>query len=729
MTRRKIVAIVAALASVTLTGCNQSGENPSSSSSVDTTPTSITTPSSSASSSSTSSSSKEEVTLETLWTDYDTITISEAIQIAAEAGETATSERYYIKGLIEEISNESYGEMTISDSTGELLVYGTYGADGKDRYPALKEKPVEGDFVLLYANLQEFKGTPEVKSGWITDFYSNSQSSFDPDGYTEATITEAKQMAAGANAKVSGKVAAFTYDSSMSRSGFLLTDGVDGLAVYDTSAAAQVEVGNSVTLCGTRENYISSSEQSAAAELGYTGARQLVDVTVVDNDEDTTAPNYSKAQTSTMREILATPGSTNITGDIYRVTGFVHKQEGGNFVNYYIDDLDGETGTYAYTNASGKDYAWLDEFDGKVCDIVLAVQNAKSSSTGLLWRVMPLQAEVIEDFEFDESKIPQFALDYYVSDLFEDTYQADPAMEVPTSLESPNEYVDLSGVTISYESSDTNIAYFESQDGKTYFHASEENTGDVTITATANLEGQESATFEKAISVVEPPKYDAITVKEASALYEQNVEVTVRGVVGPSTTNQNGFYLIDETGSIPCILSEKAALETVAIGQTVVVKGTAMLKHSGSSTFGQIEIGEAQILHNEYGNTPYSKESFITGSSISEIKALDYSDSTNTLKVFILDNVKIQKTDAMYPTYYILDNSVDTAAEDWTDYGIQLYSSSESQYAWLDDFVSPVSLELAICNYNSKTYIRGCVLSVTDATHTGYNTLNVRAQD
>ena len=63
---------------------------------------------------------------------------------------------------IKSISNPTYGEMTITDGTNELYVYGTYGADGVARYSELEEKPYKGDQVLLYCTLQSFGGEPEV---------------------------------------------------------------------------------------------------------------------------------------------------------------------------------------------------------------------------------------------------------------------------------------------------------------------------------------------------------------------------------------------------------------------------------------------------------------------------------------------------------------------------------------------------------------------------------------
>ena len=69
---------------------------------------------------------KWEKNEESLKDKYECITISEAIALANAAGETVTAESYYVYGIIETVSNPTYGEMTISDETGSIYVYGTF---------------------------------------------------------------------------------------------------------------------------------------------------------------------------------------------------------------------------------------------------------------------------------------------------------------------------------------------------------------------------------------------------------------------------------------------------------------------------------------------------------------------------------------------------------------------------------------------------------------------------
>lgn len=103
------------------------------------------------------------------WADYACITIAEAIAICQQTGTTQTTEKYYIRGTVDEIWNETYGNMNISDDTGTIKIYGSYSADGSVRFDAMTERPAVGDEVLLYGPLVNYKGnTPEMVPGSLT---------------------------------------------------------------------------------------------------------------------------------------------------------------------------------------------------------------------------------------------------------------------------------------------------------------------------------------------------------------------------------------------------------------------------------------------------------------------------------------------------------------------------------------------------------------------------------
>ena len=59
------------------------------------------------------------------------------------------------------------------------------------------------------------------------------------------------------------------------------------------------------------------------------------------------------------------------------------------------------------------------------------------------------------------------------------------------------------------------------------------------------------------------------------------------------------------------------------------------------------------------------------------------------------------------------------------DVSVTLYSSSAKQYDFLKQFAGQeVTLELAPCNWNNKTYYAGCVLAVRTDSGKIINTLN-----
>ena len=100
----------------------------------------------------------------------DIITIAEALELAGTDG-SYTEAKYYVQGVIVSIASETYGNMTIKDATGELYVYGVYSKDGQTRYDALEVKPQVGEVITLYGVLGSYKGSQQMKSGWLAEHY------------------------------------------------------------------------------------------------------------------------------------------------------------------------------------------------------------------------------------------------------------------------------------------------------------------------------------------------------------------------------------------------------------------------------------------------------------------------------------------------------------------------------------------------------------------------------
>ena len=98
-----------------------------------------------------------------------TLTIAEAIaRGASKAHNTYTEGKYYVTGVITEVYNTTYGNMKITDEAGNILtIYGTYDADGTNRYDAMATQPVAGDTVTIYGIIGQYNDTPQMKNGWI----------------------------------------------------------------------------------------------------------------------------------------------------------------------------------------------------------------------------------------------------------------------------------------------------------------------------------------------------------------------------------------------------------------------------------------------------------------------------------------------------------------------------------------------------------------------------------
>ena len=99
-----------------------------------------------------------------------TLSIKDALALgASKAHNTYTAGKYYVTGVITEVYSEQYGNMKITDAEGNILtIYGTYDADGTNRYDAMAVKPVAGDTVTIYGIVGQYNDTPQIKNGWIT---------------------------------------------------------------------------------------------------------------------------------------------------------------------------------------------------------------------------------------------------------------------------------------------------------------------------------------------------------------------------------------------------------------------------------------------------------------------------------------------------------------------------------------------------------------------------------
>ena len=633
----------------------------------------------------------------------DVLTVSEALEIAVAAGEAGTSVAYAVSGTVKNVTNSNYGEMYITDGVNELYIYGING------YNDMEDKPVQGYEVVLSGILKVFKDSPEMGKADLISFVAKKPEINEED-YKVATIQEARESAEGTLVKLTGVVAQITYANGMAPNGIMLVDNTNSIYVYGKDVAGQVEIGNTITIVGSKTFYVLEKEQSYADKFGYKGCNQIENAYLLENDKQVSEYNKEWISETTVKEIMETPWTEDITTTIYKVTALVKKVEGTGFTNYYIDDLDGFTGSYTYSQASGSDFAWLDQFDGKICTVYLSVQNAKASTSGCIWRFLPIEV-IDEGYVFDEANAPEFAIKYYVLDQFKSEYTSDPAVELITQVS--NELLQLEGIEIKYESSNEDVVYFEiTTSGVATLHT--KNYGEAKVTITATYKGY-TASKEIEIAYTAPVEYDYVTVKEAFEAADDEI-VIVRGIVAGGVINKDGFYIIDETGAITAT-STKEVVGALSVGDEVVIRGRKGHNDKTETVAGQANLYDAEVLVNYYGGHQYSTASFTYGKTFAELSAIPVIEDHSS-EIYVVTGSLSVYVDPKYTSMTLKDKDGNT---------FPLYMSSANQYSWLHAYSDQeLTIVMALCNWNKKSAYRGCILAITtEDGQTIYNTYNL----
>ena len=641
------------------------------------------------------------MTLHALWSiptaEGKEITIAEALELCKTDGYISENQEYQITATVKKINNSTFGSMTIEDETGSISVYGTYDADGVKRYSELEDKPYAGDTVVLLCTLQNFNGNAEVKSGWILSFTHN-EIEIDESQYTEMSIEAARACETGSKVKVTGVVARITYANGMNPNGLYLVDNTNSIYVFDSQIAQRVSIGNEITLLGEKDFWILDSEINNANKFGYKGCNQLTNCVLKHNDEKTdNVFDKSWISENTVKEMIDTPVTEDISTTIFKVNALVKKEPGHNFVNYYFYDIDGVTGSYTYTQCSGSYFEWLDEFDGKICTVYLSAINAKSTAAAAYWRFVPVDV-VYENYEFDVTNAPEFAVKYYGVGQFSQNYMGDPELQLINTVSS--ELLGFTGATLTYSSSDTEKIYFETTDGVTVMHA--KNSGKVTVTITGSYQDK---TYEETveIEIIPLPDVDFVTVSEAIA-GTVGEEIYVKGVIAGGLVNKVGFYLVDETGII-AVTTDANTMSNLALGQMIIIKGTRTQFDTEAPSIGQTCILDATLVANLYGNHKYSTTSFISDKTLEELSKLSVAENHSSQGY--IATVTITKVEEFFYSQVHIEQG---------DTKIRLYCSSASQYSWLNDYVGQtVTAEFALCNWNHKDYYTACLISIIDA--------------
>ncbi|MBQ8381793.1 MAG: OB-fold nucleic acid binding domain-containing protein [Clostridia bacterium] len=223
-----------------------------------------------------------------------TLTVKEAIDLgASKISDQYTAGKYYVTGVITEVYNDTYGNMKIADSEGNVLtVYGTYSADGSTRYDKLEVKPVAGDTVKIYGIIGQYNDTPQIKNGWIVEHTpgegtdtpdqpdTNEQGGTDTVPATLAEqLAEAAKLSNGAYLSYESTITGTITDAPQASSytagqyKFTVSDGTNSVLCYYTPVTGGTpEKGDTVTVTGklTAFNGTAQFDSTAAATVTKT---------------------------------------------------------------------------------------------------------------------------------------------------------------------------------------------------------------------------------------------------------------------------------------------------------------------------------------------------------------------------------------------------------------------------------------------------------------------------
>ena len=676
-----------------LAGCASNPDVPSSSSGLEPS-SSVAGSVSSSEDSSSEDSSSEEPFLE------DCYSVEEAIALSN------TNKEYNVMGTLKYISNYYHGQCVIGDDKGnELEVFGLRGEDGETYFDELENIPYAGDTVIIQGVVKQYNGKPEMGQSKVRRVYS-THTLPNQEGYEACSISSSRSAEVGKKVKLTGVVAKRTQTQKLSYNGFYLIDGTGSIFVYGGESAVHVQPGNTVTIIGEVDHFIAEEEASYAATYGYQGAIQIKNSFVVENKKGQAEFDRSWIQKSTMREILNTPLSNNITSSCFLVTGFVKRVQGEGFVNYYLNDLDGHTGGRVYTSNSGSDFAYLDDYQDKVVSMVVSPINCKSTISGTEYRFIPLDVKVIEGYSFDLSLAPQFALDNMAMDQFESLYNYDPAMKVATSYS--NSALGIEGVTLSYSSSDESVLSFVEENGVLVFHVNATVSSSATITVKASLNGVE-ASATKEISY-EVPNFDTITIAEAIEA-PVDTEVTVRGVVAGRCLNKIGVFLVDDTGMIAVQLSSQDDLSKLTTGDEVIVSGKRIVNGVKNGFTGQINLGYSKIEAIVGSGKSYSRE-HIQESTIDQLASIPLTENVTTNLYHVSCFAKDVVTNRGFRLLFLYADEAASGNEN-SKY-LRVYSNSDTQWQAYEPMLGKqVSVDLALVNWNGNGYQAG-IFTISD---------------
>lgn len=500
----------------------------------------------------------------------------------------------------------------------------------------------------------------------------------------------------GSEHTVSGVVVQHVYTGQTTPyiTGFMLANDSGCIYIYGETVAKSVKVGDKVTVKGTKAYYVPQTDTGAAESTGYKGQLQLTNPEVISHEEgNNEIPTKAITEIDHLAPIIRHDLTDDISNQLYRIKGRISRAPNADYVNYYLHDVNREDSIAFYTQSNGKDYAWLDAYDGKAVDMTFITINAKPGNA--LWRGLPVK--VNGEVTITAKEEAEYAADRGLAAV-NDKYSS----KVDVKVSKTDEY--LKDITFQYKSDSELVKISEEGDQITLAIAKPDKETKVKISVTVTYEGA-TVTKSKEILIGVKSEHKTISIAEARSK-ETGTEVIVEGVIGRKTYKGGsedplGAFIIDETGSIVIYNDGEFMpnLAKVVEGNRVILKGTLdryinTENVGGSGYTGDIQIRNVTVLDNDGGSNEIPTEGISeqTVAWISSQKA-DNNISGNVYKV----RATIIKNAGPYTSYNLGDP--DSEAK------LLVYSQrSGSEFAWLDAYAGKVvTLYVGVQNLQLKS--------------------------
>lgn len=211
--------------------------------------------------------------------------------------------------------------------------------------------------------------------------------------YQTIPISEVRMKDDGEVVTIEAIVAKITYKSSMTKQGLFLVDATGSMFAYfnndPESQLSAIEEGNKIVLSATVNHYV--KDENNATNANYDGDFQLTDNVVLNIDKNKYSIPTTSYTDSSIATIMSTSFSTNLTGNIYKVTCKVVRNDSTYSKSYSLYDVnDTSISLPLYSQNSGADFTWLDDYNNQEVTMLVAVQNLNLKKSDSHYRGCPI---------------------------------------------------------------------------------------------------------------------------------------------------------------------------------------------------------------------------------------------------------------------------------------------------------------------------------------------------